>query len=92
MNQSQEILQEAIAALEEALNRDPSNGPFFYAMAALLALTGRPQQARECLERAEALGVDGRVLQNWLSRETGCDPSRHYSQSVNNAGDLNDMF
>jgi tetratricopeptide (TPR) repeat protein len=70
MNRSREILEEAIGALEEALRRDPSNGPFFYAMAALLALTGRLQQARECLERAEALGVDGRMLQDWLSRES----------------------
>lgn len=69
MNESQEILGKAMAALKEALDRDPSNGPFFYALAALLALTGRLQQAAEYLERAESLGVDGRVLRRWLSQQ-----------------------
>lgn len=69
MNENQEILGKAIEALEKALDRDPLNGPFSYGMAALLALTGRLEQAAQYLERAESLGVDGRVLRRWLSQE-----------------------
>lgn len=58
-----------MAALEEALDREPLNGPFLYAMAALLALTGKSKQARQYLERAESLGVDGKALRSWLSQK-----------------------
>jgi Flp pilus assembly protein TadD len=60
-------IQEATHALAQALSRDPSNGPFHYALAALLALMGRFDEARAHLKRAEELGVDGKVLRGWLA-------------------------
>lgn len=68
MNEGRGTLGKALAALEEALGRDPLNGPFLYAMAALLALSGRPEQARNYLDQAERAGVNGKVLRNWLSK------------------------
>lgn len=58
-----------MAALEEALDREPLNGPFLYAMAALMALSGKSELALDYLARAEKLGVDGKVLRMWLSQK-----------------------
>ncbi len=67
MKESDCIVNEALAALEKALAKEPSNGPFLYAMAALLAIKGKSAQAREYLKKAESLGVDGKILHRWLS-------------------------
>jgi|GEM_PF-3559215 lipopolysaccharide biosynthesis regulator YciM len=61
----------AIEALQRALQRDPSNGIYHYACAALLALDGDLQGAVQHLHRAEQQGVDVTPLREWLRRKRG---------------------
>ncbi len=69
-------LGKAIEAVRSALEGEPSNGPFHYALAALLALSGRREEAWLPLERAEALGVRTELLRAWL----GCAEASSRSQ------------
>jgi len=71
-------LGRAIEAIRSTLQGEPSNGPFHYALAALLALSGRREEARLPLERAEALGVRTEVLRAWL----GCAQASSRSQDT----------
>ncbi len=61
-------LSGAIRALRVALEKEPANGPFHYALAALLALSGRWEEAQGPLQEADALDVNTQVLREWLEK------------------------
>jgi hypothetical protein len=63
-------------ALGRALEREPANGPFHYTLAALLALSGRWEDAHASLKRAEELGVKTQWLRVWLEEAGKSRPLR----------------
>lgn len=54
-----------------AIQKEPNNGPYHYALAALLALDGNLAEARPHLRKAESLGVHVEVLRGWILRKYG---------------------
>jgi protein involved in temperature-dependent protein secretion len=64
-------LEEALKTLMEWLEKNPTDGPMRYGLAALLAVMGRFPEAEAELERAECLGVDGSVLRRWIAGKKG---------------------
>jgi Flp pilus assembly protein TadD len=63
-------ISQAIAALREAIRREPGHGPFHYALAALLAMEGNSVEATLHMEKARELGIDVRTLLDWTKRES----------------------
>lgn len=61
-----ERLAPAISALQEALNKDPSNGQLHHAMAGLLILSGELGVAASHARRAEASGIPTEALRSFL--------------------------
>jgi len=63
-------LPEAIAALREAIRREPGQGAFHYALAAVLAMEGNPVEATLHMEKARETGVDIQPLSDWIKNES----------------------
>jgi hypothetical protein len=64
-------LQPAIEALHKAIQEQPANGLYHYAMAAILALDGDLEGSRFYMGSAESLGVRVDALKKWIQREHG---------------------
>ncbi len=64
-------LEEALKAVVEWIEKNPTDGPMRYGLAALLAVMERFPEAEAELERAECLGVDGSVLRRWIAGKKG---------------------